>query len=303
MMGRNHALSGAVAGMAVATPLHLYGTGPLYLDTTETWLFVATTAGAAVLPDIDHCDSTVSEVLGWFTAGFAWLVQRAAGGHRHGTHSWVGCAVFSILAFAFAALYTASWVLFGYGAAVAAGMTLLGYLRGRTDPNPRPVYKRPWQGRAATTVVLGVATAIAVCAALWPARTGAVGGGLLIGLVWAAAIRVMRIDGIWDDLLPIPALVWVYLSGVDVSALPWAVALGVVVHLRGDDITVQGCPYGWPWSQRMTGLKLMKTNGVGERRVGAVLWVAAAGLLAWYAGLYPALLGWLGAAARWAGLA
>ncbi|WP_424563184.1 metal-dependent hydrolase, partial [Trebonia sp.] len=47
------------------------------------------------MPDIDHPDSTISREFGFLTQAFAWLVDRLSGGHRHGTHSFVGIAVFS----------------------------------------------------------------------------------------------------------------------------------------------------------------------------------------------------------------
>ena len=58
---------------------------------------VLLTAGAGTLPDIDHPDSTISREFGFLTQAFAWLVDRLSGGHRHGTHSLVGIAVFSAL--------------------------------------------------------------------------------------------------------------------------------------------------------------------------------------------------------------
>ena len=87
MMGRDHALSGAVAFAALA---------PL-LDVHEAYLAagVVLSAGAGVLPDIDHPDSTISQSFGFLTEWFAWLVDKLSGGHRHGTHSLLGIAVFT----------------------------------------------------------------------------------------------------------------------------------------------------------------------------------------------------------------
>ena len=52
MLGRDHALSGALVFAALGPSLHV--TGP-HLVTG-----VAIAAGAGVLPDIDHPDSTIS---------------------------------------------------------------------------------------------------------------------------------------------------------------------------------------------------------------------------------------------------
>ena len=91
MMGRDHALSGAVAFVALA-PLAAHVTAP------ELALGTALTAGAALLPDLDEPGSTISRGAGFLTMGFAHVVRWAARGHRQGTHSLLGAAVFTVLA-------------------------------------------------------------------------------------------------------------------------------------------------------------------------------------------------------------
>ena len=90
MMGRDHALSGALAFAALAVPLHM--------RTEVLAAGMALTAGAAVLPDIDHPDASIAQTFGWVTKGFAWAVEHVSGGHRHGTHSLAGAAVFTAAA-------------------------------------------------------------------------------------------------------------------------------------------------------------------------------------------------------------
>jgi membrane-bound metal-dependent hydrolase YbcI (DUF457 family) len=75
------------------------------------------TAGAALLPDLDHPDASVSRTFGFMTEGFAWAVGHVSGGHRHGTHSAAGVAVFTGLAVLAAA--------FGH---TPAGLACLGLL-------------------------------------------------------------------------------------------------------------------------------------------------------------------------------
>jgi membrane-bound metal-dependent hydrolase YbcI (DUF457 family) len=87
MLGRDHALSGAFAFAALAPSLHVTG--------AHLAVGVAITAGAGVLPDIDHPDSTIARSFGFLTEAFSWLIDKISGGHRHGTHSLVGTAVFT----------------------------------------------------------------------------------------------------------------------------------------------------------------------------------------------------------------
>lgn len=86
-MGRSHALSGVVAGAAATLFLHA---SPARLAVA-----VAVTAGAAVLPDIDHPDASAARSFGFVTRAFAWLIEHISGGHRHGTHSLAGIAAFT----------------------------------------------------------------------------------------------------------------------------------------------------------------------------------------------------------------
>lgn len=93
MLGRTHALSGAVAGAAVALLV-------IRADMAHVAVAAGLTAGAAVLPDIDHPDATVARSFGLITRVFAWLVEKVSGGHRHGTHSLAGIAAFTAAAWA-----------------------------------------------------------------------------------------------------------------------------------------------------------------------------------------------------------
>jgi membrane-bound metal-dependent hydrolase YbcI (DUF457 family) len=92
VLGKDHALSGAVAFAALA-PLAVNVTGP------ELALGTVLTAGAALLPDLDEPGSTISRGAGFLTMGFAHVVRWAARGHRRGTHSLLGAAAFTGLAF------------------------------------------------------------------------------------------------------------------------------------------------------------------------------------------------------------
>lgn len=58
--------------------------------------------------------------------------------------------------------------------------------------------------------------------------------------------------------------------------LPWALGVGMVVHLIGDIITIQGCPLMWPFSNKKTRLAWFKTNGFGEVVATGVILVGIA---------------------------
>jgi membrane-bound metal-dependent hydrolase YbcI (DUF457 family) len=90
-LGHTHALSGAVAGTAV-------GLFVTHLPLPHLALFAGLTAGAAVLPDVDHPNSSLAHCFGFLTKSFAWLVGKISGGHRHLTHAILGVAGFYGLA-------------------------------------------------------------------------------------------------------------------------------------------------------------------------------------------------------------
>src|SRR5258708_10620836 len=91
-LGHTHALSGLVTGGAVG----LCVTHPHPLS--QLALFTGLTAGAAVLPDIDHPNSSLAHCFGFLTKTFAALIGAISGGHRHLTHAILGVAGFTAAA-------------------------------------------------------------------------------------------------------------------------------------------------------------------------------------------------------------
>ncbi len=97
MKGAHHALCGAAAWVAVASTapytLGWYPVSPLGV--------VAGTlvcAGAALAPDADHHDATIAHSLPPVSEWVCDVVGRLAGGHRNGTHSVLGVAVLTAIA-------------------------------------------------------------------------------------------------------------------------------------------------------------------------------------------------------------
>ncbi|MFC4002516.1 metal-dependent hydrolase [Prauserella oleivorans] len=128
MMGRTHALTGWCAGLAVAP---LAGVTSL----AQAVVFAATTAGYALLPDLDHPGARASKLLGPLTRGLCWLLRKASsalysvtkgprdekhsGMHRHLSHT----VLFAVALGAATAAGTAAG-----GPWAVAGVVLLGLL-------------------------------------------------------------------------------------------------------------------------------------------------------------------------------
>lgn len=73
MMGRTHALTGWCAGLAIAP---LVGAG----EVEQAVLFATTTAGFALLPDLDHPHARASKLLGPLSRLLCWLLRHASAG-------------------------------------------------------------------------------------------------------------------------------------------------------------------------------------------------------------------------------
>jgi membrane-bound metal-dependent hydrolase YbcI (DUF457 family) len=90
MLGHSHAISGGVAGLATG----IY----MQMSLPRVAALAGFTAGMALLPDMDKCGSSPARCLGFLSEAAAWLIGRISGGHRHATHSFVGIAAFTGLA-------------------------------------------------------------------------------------------------------------------------------------------------------------------------------------------------------------
>lgn len=99
MMGHSHALSGTVGWMAVV-PL-LQGTEYLGLrfdlGPGEIIAGSLVCAGAALVPDLDHKNSTITQTYGVVTQLLSSIFNALFGGHRNGTHSLLFAALMGVL--------------------------------------------------------------------------------------------------------------------------------------------------------------------------------------------------------------
>ena len=198
MLGRDHALSGAALFAVLAPAMHVTGG---YLAAG-----VALSAGAGVLPDIDHPDSSMALSFGFLTNSFSWLVEHVSGGHRHLTHAILGVTLFT-------------------AGALAAGRYQL--------TGPHATFSHlvfSWH--------------------LVPA-------GLFITLLYASALRALKIGGHHGDLLAMAGAAVTIYTGADliyvtqwhIPLLGLCTALGCAIHIIGDELTHAGCPLLYPVSE------------------------------------------------------
>ena len=90
MLGRNHATVGAVAVLAMAPA---FPTDPVILGLAATCA-----AGAAVIPDLDHRQASVSKVIPVLGPLLARGVSTLSGGHRNLTHTIEAGAIVTLAA-------------------------------------------------------------------------------------------------------------------------------------------------------------------------------------------------------------
>jgi membrane-bound metal-dependent hydrolase YbcI (DUF457 family) len=91
MLGHSHSLSGACTGLAAGICLGL--------SLPPTAALAGFTAGMALLADLDSVGSCASRSLGFLSKAVAYVIRGISGGHRHATHSVVGIAAFTGLAY------------------------------------------------------------------------------------------------------------------------------------------------------------------------------------------------------------
>ncbi|PRX97145.1 metal-dependent hydrolase [Allonocardiopsis opalescens] len=99
-MGYAHALSGCAAWLAMGPAFAATGR-PLGPGDVIAGALVC--AGAALVPDLDHPSSTIAKTYGVVSQAMSRVIEKAAGGHRQGTHSLlfallvgIGCQLLQI---------------------------------------------------------------------------------------------------------------------------------------------------------------------------------------------------------------
>lgn len=249
-MGHTHALSGAAAWLAVTS------SSPLALDmatmpASAVCAGAVVTAGAALLPDADHHSGTIAHSLPPLTTFATQGVEQISGGHRHGTHSIIGIAAATGLAWLLTPIrWTATLPQVGKS---DPWFTILGW-----DAH------LPWFPGGTWQVQIG-AWAISLLLVAFAAKSLRITRGWFTA--WLVAILAASLA-----VLYAPHQLW---------WLPLSVAIGCTVHLLGDLITVQGVNPFWP-------LKIKAPTKINLlQRLLVILpgWVCAASAWWWSASL------------------
>lgn len=120
MMGYSHAVTGTAGWLAVTSTsgaaLGVYDPGSATIILAGSVLC----AGAAMAPDADHGQASIAHSLPPVTKWMAEGIGTVSGGHRHGTHSFVGIAVFILFTW-----LMSFWVMDVEGRTVALGSGLI----------------------------------------------------------------------------------------------------------------------------------------------------------------------------------
>lgn len=268
MLGKSHALSGAVAWLGVCAGWqevaahHLLPGAP---GAAVVVLGAAATGGYALLPDIDHPSSTIARALGPITKALAWLTAKGAGALRRA--GCEHCAAGPNRGGHRALTHTAAF-------AFVLGV-VLGVLGG--------VY-----GRTAGLAVLGVGVWLATYPALSSRTRAEVGDMLLPGRFRRLGRGAHRFAATLGSLM-LTALIVAAASTVTGPGGWWWVGLaagvGTFAHSVGDSLTRSGSPLWWPvrirgcrWRSVGTPRALrFVTGGPGEWVVVVLLVLAGAG--------------------------
>lgn len=101
MMGKSHLLLGSAGWLTIGVPLTELASNA-QLGPAEVAAGLVVCAGAAMFPDLDHPQATVSRSLGPVTQSFSKFFSRVMGGHRNGSHSILFAAgIFFLLSLVF----------------------------------------------------------------------------------------------------------------------------------------------------------------------------------------------------------
>lgn len=262
MMGGHHAASGAAVWIA-ATTQPVLSLGPVagwfsflpsrvplgfgLLEVTPAGVLAGALvcAGAALPPDADHRQASIAQSLPPVSNLMCAGIGRAAGGHRNGTHSLLGIAVFTVIAYALGLweVHSSRWGTVFAGAGLSA-VLLIAFALKALKFIPDAMRKLPWvvsipagafvalfapeeQYWFVLAVLLGTVThivgdllTVGGCNLLWPLRLRAPRKLRRLPLLrqnWRPsgrlAVPVLGVAGSWREwLLCVPVSLYAFLG-------------------------------------------------------------------------------------------
>ncbi len=228
MMGHSHAVTGAAGWLALTCPPP-FGFGLLDLSTEHVLSGILIAGGAALLPDTDHHSGTASYVLPPISGMLTRFIGTISGGHRHGTHSFIGAAAFTAIA-VLASLwrtdlrYYAPWLPDGFSTFQIGNWLLICYL---VVMGAKALRIAPgWQGAWIIALGLGTFLTYAAPTSMWWLPL-AVGIGCLIHML-GDALTTQGIPPLWP-LVPLPPVETAFWRRNGYMAIP---ALGNAGSIR-----------------------------------------------------------------------
>ncbi|MGO2532000.1 MULTISPECIES: metal-dependent hydrolase [Micrococcaceae] len=273
MMGGHHAASGAAVWIAVTTqpvmrlgPVaesfsflphqSVWGLGLLEVTPAGVLAGALVCAGAALLPDADHRHASIAQSLPPVSNLMCSGIGRVAGGHRNGTHSLLGIAVFTVIAYVLGLweVHSPRWGTVFPGAGLSA-VLLIAFALKALKFIPDAMRKLPWvmsipagafvalfapeaQYWFVLAVLLGTVThivgdllTVGGCNLLWPLRLRAprkLRRFPFLRQIWRPsgrlAVPVLGVAGSWREwLLCVPVSLYASL-GIMMPAVDLAVA-------------------------------------------------------------------------------
>lgn len=234
MMGYGHAAMGA-AGFLTLTSTSALAIGVAPQAAPVMAVGALLTAGAALLPDLDHHSGTIAhavpsvEVFGVTlipspTKALARVVEDVSGGHRHLTHSLLGIAAATVIASLLSLLHLPA--------------TAVTWLAARVGWHLDPADVGGGHGVNVGVLLMSV---LLVAFAVKALRMNKISGndlGSTLMRTWIGPWVMGLAVGVYAGaFLRLNWFIW----------LPALVALGTFIHCLGDTLTTQGVAWFQPW--------------------------------------------------------
>lgn len=224
-MATSHSVSGALAFAALA-PLG-QSAGLYELDLPSYLIGTMVCAGAGLLPDIDHPQARISNSIPPFTQALARFTAVAAGGHRHMTHTiWFVIAAFLVTVYQNIIFQPLGWVFGWLGGVLPAEL-------GRWFTTFGDSFD---DGKGGAFLIIMYMVTMGLLASNIPIVSGLTKSRKMGG--FAILPPILGAVGAWWVVTQADFPLYGFTSW-----LPYAVALGALIHDLGDMLTTGRVPF------------------------------------------------------------